>query len=310
MRGVSSTSWSTRFPPSGRGAWTWSSTTRTAGARRPKARSASTVRPNPCGSSTTGFCGWRSIRAPGRSHPSVTSASGAELVNSGSAFGFNAYVHDRLAPRGEFNHLSGFVADSGPDLVLLADRATPTHVAFEDAGHDALGSWLRYRTFGVGVDSIVTTLRLASGADCRRHHQPGRQVVHGRQGVGLLRVPVRGRAADHPLRGVRLGRRDGHPGRARRRRLHARCAGLGDAARGRTGGDARHAGCPAHPARRHRAAVRTVPRNAEGARRRRRSSRGSTTTSGTRTSRRGRRSTRCSGTACAGSRQRMRRRPA
>ncbi len=92
-------------------------------------------------------------------------ASGAELVNSGSAFGFNAYVHDRLAPRGEFNHLSGFVADSGPDLVLLADRATPTHVAFEDAGSDALGSWLRYRTFGVGIDSIVTTLRLASGAD-------------------------------------------------------------------------------------------------------------------------------------------------
>ena len=91
--------------------------------------------------------------------------SGAEVVNAGSAFGFNAYVHDRLAPRGEFNHLSGFIADSGPDLVLLADRATPTHVAFEDAGADALGSWLRYRTFGVGVDSIVTTLRLAAGAD-------------------------------------------------------------------------------------------------------------------------------------------------
>ncbi|NEN05095.1 alpha-mannosidase [Diaminobutyricibacter tongyongensis] len=91
--------------------------------------------------------------------------TGAELVNQGSAFGFNAYVHDRLAPRGEFNHLSGFVADSGPDLVLLADRATPTHVAFEDAGSDVLGSWLRYRTFGVGVESIVTTLRLASGAD-------------------------------------------------------------------------------------------------------------------------------------------------
>lgn len=91
--------------------------------------------------------------------------SGAELVNIGSAFGFNAYVHDRLAPRGEFNHLSGFVADSGPDLVLLADRATPTHVAFEDAGSDALGSWLRYRAFGVGMDSVVTTLRLAAGSD-------------------------------------------------------------------------------------------------------------------------------------------------
>ncbi|WP_345762500.1 hypothetical protein [Diaminobutyricibacter sp. McL0608] len=91
--------------------------------------------------------------------------SGAELVNNGSAFGFNAYVHDRFAPRGEFNHLSGFVADSGPDLVLLADRAIPTHVAFEDAGRDALGSWLRYRVFGVGVDSIVTTLRLDAEAD-------------------------------------------------------------------------------------------------------------------------------------------------
>ena len=91
--------------------------------------------------------------------------SGGELVNDASAFGFNVYVHDRLAPRGEFNHLSGFIADNGPDLVLLADRATPTHVAFEDAGDDALGSWLRYRTFGVGVESIVTTLRLAAGSD-------------------------------------------------------------------------------------------------------------------------------------------------
>ena len=91
-------------------------------------------------------------------------SSGAELVNCGSAFGFNAYVHDRLAPRGAFNHLSGFIADHGPDLVLLADRATTTHVAFEDCGSDALGSWLRYRCLGVGVDSIVTTLRLDEGS--------------------------------------------------------------------------------------------------------------------------------------------------
>jgi hypothetical protein len=91
-------------------------------------------------------------------------SSGTELVNSGSAFGFNAYVHDRLAPRGAFNHLSGFVADSGPDLVLLADRSTTTHVAFEECGSDALGTWLRYRSFGIGVDSILTTLRLDAGS--------------------------------------------------------------------------------------------------------------------------------------------------
>jgi hypothetical protein len=91
--------------------------------------------------------------------------TGSELVNADSAFGFNAYVHDRLTPRGEFNHLSGFIADNGPDLVLLADRGTLTHVAFEDAGEDALGSWLRYRTFGVGVDAVVTTLQLAANAD-------------------------------------------------------------------------------------------------------------------------------------------------
>lgn len=92
-------------------------------------------------------------------------ATGTELVKQDSAFGFNAYVHDRLATRGEFNHLSGFVADSGPDLVLLADRGTVTHAAFEDAGEDALGSWVRFRSFGVGVDSVTTTLRLAVGAD-------------------------------------------------------------------------------------------------------------------------------------------------
>ncbi|WP_308466092.1 glycoside hydrolase family 38 N-terminal domain-containing protein [Rathayibacter soli] len=91
--------------------------------------------------------------------------TGRELVNDGSAFGFNSYVHDRLTPRGEFNHLSGFIADNGPDLVLLADRATPSHVAFEGAATDAAGSWLRYRIFGVGMDSVVTTLRLIGESD-------------------------------------------------------------------------------------------------------------------------------------------------
>lgn len=92
-------------------------------------------------------------------------ASGTELVNTTSALGFNTYVHDRLAPRGTFNHLSGFVYDRGPDLVLLADRAAQAHATFEDHGTDAVGSWLRFRSFGTGVDSIVTTLRLAVGAD-------------------------------------------------------------------------------------------------------------------------------------------------
>ncbi|GAA4343409.1 hypothetical protein [Microbacterium rhizosphaerae] len=91
-------------------------------------------------------------------------ATGHELVDWGSAFGFNAYVHDRLASQGHFNHLSGFVADSGPDLVLLADRATQTHVAFEDAGRDDVSSWIRFRSFCTGVEAIVTTIRLDVGA--------------------------------------------------------------------------------------------------------------------------------------------------
>jgi hypothetical protein len=90
--------------------------------------------------------------------------TGHELVDWGSAFGFNAYVHDRLATQGHFNHLSGFVADSGPDLVLLADRATQTHVAFEDAGRDDVSSWIRFRSFCTGVEAIVTTIRLQAGA--------------------------------------------------------------------------------------------------------------------------------------------------
>jgi hypothetical protein len=91
-------------------------------------------------------------------------STGHELVNWGSAFGFNAYVHDRLATQGHFNHLSGFVADSGPDLVLLADRTTQTHVAFEDAGRDDVSSWIRFRSFCVGVEAIVTTVRVQSGS--------------------------------------------------------------------------------------------------------------------------------------------------
>ena len=87
---------------------------------------------------------------------------GTELINRHSAFGFNAYVHDELAARGHFNHLSGFVSDFGPDLALLADRTTPSHVAFEDAGSDAVSEWIRFRIYGTGVESIITTIRLTT----------------------------------------------------------------------------------------------------------------------------------------------------
>lgn len=92
-------------------------------------------------------------------------ASGVELVDGSSAFGFNAYVHDRLGNRGGFDrHLSGFFADHGPDLVLLADRTTNRLAAFEDAGRDAVSTWVRFRTFADGVESIVTTIRLVAGS--------------------------------------------------------------------------------------------------------------------------------------------------
>ena len=90
---------------------------------------------------------------------------GRELVNAKSAFGFNTYVHDSLATQGEHNHLTGFVYDSGPDLVLLADRTSTTHTAFLNAGTDAVSSWIRVRSYAPGVDWIDTTFRLDSGAE-------------------------------------------------------------------------------------------------------------------------------------------------
>ncbi|HEU5223827.1 MAG TPA: hypothetical protein VFU07_09140 [Candidatus Lumbricidophila sp.] len=94
----------------------------------------------------------------------VRLADGAELVNEASAFGFNAYVHDEYLARGELAHVSGFVYDFGPDLVLLGDRNTPTHSAFEDAGSNEVEQWVRVRIFGTGVNWITTTVRLRHGA--------------------------------------------------------------------------------------------------------------------------------------------------
>ena len=88
---------------------------------------------------------------------------GHELVNADSVFGFNSYVHDQLPTRDRYNHLSGHFHDSGDDLVLLAARDTPEHVAFVDAGTDEVSTWLQFRTFGVGVESVLTTLRLTTG---------------------------------------------------------------------------------------------------------------------------------------------------
>lgn len=90
---------------------------------------------------------------------------GRELINTASAFGFNAYVHDTLATQGEHNHLTGFVTDQGPGLVLLADRTSSTHAAFVDAGQDDVCSWIRIRTYAPGVDWIDTTFRLDVGAE-------------------------------------------------------------------------------------------------------------------------------------------------
>ncbi|UNK70497.1 hypothetical protein [Microbacterium sp. H1-D42] len=90
---------------------------------------------------------------------------GRELVGGTSAFGFNTYVHDTLATQGEHNHLTGFLYDSGPDLVLLAERTSTTHVAFLNAGSDAVSSWIRVRSYAPGVSWIDTTFRLDAGAE-------------------------------------------------------------------------------------------------------------------------------------------------
>ena len=85
-----------------------------------------------------------------------------EIVNRTSAFGFNSYIHDELTIRGGFVHISGFFADHGADQ-LIAGRHVPNRAAFEDAGEDGVTSWLRFRSECVGVDGIVTTIRLTAG---------------------------------------------------------------------------------------------------------------------------------------------------
>ena len=129
-------------------------------------------------------------------------------MNSGSAFGFNAYVHDRLAPRGEFNHLSGFVADSGPDLVLLADRATPTHVAFEDAGAGCarlLAPLPHVRCRGRLDRDDAPPRRRRPTSWTSRTGWPSRTRPTRSRASSRSRSPLD--RADGALRGVRLGRR-------------------------------------------------------------------------------------------------------
>lgn len=87
-----------------------------------------------------------------------------ELVNQGSALGFNAYIHDEFLTRGNLGHYAGFVPDFGPDLVLLSNRRSAEHASFVDAGRDGFCSWITYRVFGTPFEHVETTLRLPHGA--------------------------------------------------------------------------------------------------------------------------------------------------
>lgn len=85
---------------------------------------------------------------------------GLEMVSESSPFGFNAYIHDQYATRGNFNHQSGFTTDFGPHLTLLSSRTASGHVSFEGAGEDGVCSWLRFRTTTTGIEHVTTTLTL------------------------------------------------------------------------------------------------------------------------------------------------------
>lgn len=86
--------------------------------------------------------------------------TGREMVNTGAALGFNAYVYDRYATNGHSNHNSSKFADSG-NLGLLSSREIGGPVAVVDSGSGAVDRWLRVASSRVpGGESLVTTYRL------------------------------------------------------------------------------------------------------------------------------------------------------
>ena len=86
----------------------------------------------------TGSSAPGSTSTPERSPRLVDKSSGRELVNTDSAFGFNAYLYDRYATVGRSNHNSSKFADAG-SRALISSREVAGPAALLSATSDPRG---------------------------------------------------------------------------------------------------------------------------------------------------------------------------
>ena len=94
----------------------------------------------------------------------VEARTGRELVGEDTAFGFGAYVHDRYAAAGLFNHASSRL-EASDRLELLGSRSAGGPAVLVRRASTACGEVLVYEHAVDGVRSVRTTLTLAPDAD-------------------------------------------------------------------------------------------------------------------------------------------------
>jgi hypothetical protein len=94
----------------------------------------------------------------------VDMASGAELVNGASAFGFGQYVYDRYGTASRANHLSSQAGGAAAGRWLLASRETAGDGVLVARTASALEESATIRLRAPGAASLSTTFRLVHGA--------------------------------------------------------------------------------------------------------------------------------------------------
>ena len=94
---------------------------------------------------------------------SLRDARAGELVNGGSAFGFNQYVHDRYATADRLNHLSSRVVEGRP--WMLGGRAVAGDGVLLARTSSTLEERATIRLRAPGADSLEVTYRLLHGGD-------------------------------------------------------------------------------------------------------------------------------------------------
>ncbi|WP_163509149.1 glycoside hydrolase family 38 C-terminal domain-containing protein [Fodinicola acaciae] len=92
----------------------------------------------------------------------VDKATGREWVDRDSLVGFNAYVYDRYASTGGFNHLSSRT-EADEALNLLGERGVAEHAALVSHTSSATGSELVIQSTAPGTRRLSTTFRLPAG---------------------------------------------------------------------------------------------------------------------------------------------------